>query len=300
MNPSITTHLRSGHRRGARVAAVAFLVAIATGTAVNALAQVTSEAILEAAALAPPAAARIAYGSAPSQFAELRVPEGPGPHPVVVHFHGGCWLNQFDIEPTVAIAESLRRAGMAVWNVEYRRLGDEGGGAPGTFDDLRAALDALHDIAPRYQLDLDRIALTGHSAGGQLALWLASEPGVAARAVVSMAGITDLVSYAAPSGCGASVGQLLGGTPDERPDAYRAYSPVLRPAPPATTRVALIIADEDFIVRRSQADAYLARFPATELIEVPGGHFDFVAPWTEAWQAVESVLADMLSLPKNP
>ena len=124
----------------------------------------------------PPSGLRIAYGDGPEQFGELRLPASTGPHPVVVLIHGGCWLSDFDYRYMTHLGDALATQGYASWTIEYRRLGASGGGWPQTFTDVGLALDALRDIAATQPLALGRIVTVGHSAGGQLALWLAARP----------------------------------------------------------------------------------------------------------------------------
>ena len=113
----------------------------------------------------------IRYGDHPAQFAELTVPDGPGPWPVAVVIHGGFWRRQYDLSLGRPLAETLPLEGWAALNIEYRRVGD-GGGYPATLDDVGAAIDALADVdAP---LDLGRVVTIGHSAGGHLAAWAAT------------------------------------------------------------------------------------------------------------------------------
>lgn len=263
-------------------------------------------AVADSARRAPAPDLRITYGNAPSQFAELRIPSGPGPHPVVMLLHGGCWLSAYGVDHVAGIAESLRASGIAVYAPEYRRVGEEGAGVPGTFDDVRVAFDSLRALAPRHGLDTARVLLMGHSAGGHLALWLASEPGVRVRGVIALAAVTDLAAFAAPSGCGSAVPRLMGGTlttgadaaRDPLPARYAAASPTFRAGAPSGTRVMLVIADGDRVVPLAQARGYLATFRGTELLEVPGGHFDLVAAWTPAWRAIAAqVQARIASLP---
>ncbi len=206
--------------------------------------------------------------------------------------HGGCWLAEYDLAHVAGIAESLREAGIATWTIEFRRVGDDGAGDPGTFDDIRAAYDSLIAQSKARGLDKTRIVLAGHSAGGHLALWLAAERGVKVRGTVGLAAITDIAAYAKPTGCGAGITRLLGGTPVERAEAYGARSPVARPR--ADGKVTLVVATDDRIVPRAQADAYLSRFPKTHVIEQPGGHFDVVAPWTDAWHAALVAIRELL------
>ena len=123
---------------------------------------------------APPPDQRIAYGPGPLQFGNLRLPKKPGPHPVLVFVHGGCWLSQFSIAHAAALEQAIADSGIAVWSIEYRRVGDDGGGWPNTFTDVALGADYLRTIAPKYSLDLNRVIVGGHSAGGQFALWLAA------------------------------------------------------------------------------------------------------------------------------
>jgi acetyl esterase/lipase len=157
----------------------------------------------------PEADHRLSYGDDPLQFGELRLPEGEGPFPVVIVIHGGCWLSAYDLGYMSALADALTVAGVATWSIEYRRVGDEGGGWPGTFQDVADAADHLFEIASEYDLDLDRVAAVGHSAGGHLALWLAGrkwldgedplrgEGPLALNGVVALAGSTVRILFAA-------------------------------------------------------------------------------------------------------
>ena len=107
-----------------------------------------------AALSAPAPDHRIAYGPGPLQFGNLRLPKRPGPHPVVLFIHGGCFLSQYSISHVAALEQAFADSGYAVWSIEYRRVGDDGGGWPGTFDDVARAADHLRSIADQYSLDL--------------------------------------------------------------------------------------------------------------------------------------------------
>src|ERR1700761_5292314 len=121
--------------------------------------------------------ARVRYGDQPSQFVDLWLPKGPGPHPVVIMIHGGCWIQSVaDLTLQDFVSEDLRAHGVAVWNIEYRRLGEDGAGYPGTFEDVAKAVDLLGKDAAQYHLSLDHVVAVGHSAGGHLGLWAASRP----------------------------------------------------------------------------------------------------------------------------
>src|SRR4051794_2206369 len=123
----------------------------------------------------PPANERIAYDKEPLQFGELRLPDGAGPFPIAILIHGGGWAAKLGNlpEPVTSfellrpIAAALAKQGIASWNIEYRRLGNAGGGWPGTYQDLSRATDLLRELAPQYALDLKQTVAIGHSSGGQ-------------------------------------------------------------------------------------------------------------------------------------
>lgn len=247
---------------------------------------------------APPADHRITYGAEPQQFGELRLPRNSaGPHPVVLLVHGGCWQGAYDITHSRPLAAAIADVGYAVWSVEYRRLGQPGGGWPGTFDDVAAGADHLRTLAPRHNLDLTRVIAVGHSAGGQLVLWLATRGGQALplRGVVGLAAITDLATYGSEAGsCNASVYPLMGGTPAEHADRYAAVSPIERAV---TVPVRLVHGDADRTVRLDQAERFAARVgPGADVkvVPVPGAaHFDVIAPMGAAWSRVLAAINDL-------
>lgn len=267
-------------------------------------------------AQAPPADHREAYGTGPQQFGELRLPRAPSRVPVIVLFHGGCWRAAYDLAHVAGTAAALAGAGYAVWVPEYRRVGDEGGGWPGTFEDAAAAVDHVRALAARYPIiDTTRVILAGHSAGGQLALWAASRrasdpplgasatgssPSTPLRAVgiVSLAGILDLAAYASPNGCGSAIVPLLGGTAASVRERYEAVSPVARIPIGVPVRIVHGVADPIVPIAMSRdfaAKATAAGDVAT-LTEVPdAGHFDVVAPQATAWRAVLDAMRALAS-----
>ena len=252
--------------------------------------------------------ARIAYGPAPAQVVDLFLPKGRGPHPVVVLIHGGCFLAKFEgLTQTSGIAADLARRGYAVWNVEYRKLGEPGAGYPGTFQDVAAAVDRIRVEAPRYALDTRRVIAVGHSAGGHLALWAAGRERLPANsplrtgdplkigAVVALAGIGDL------KGQGRAFALPCGDDTLERLiDISRRTAPYADTSPaellPAGVRVVMIHGVYDHVlppyIGRDYALRARAAGDAAEVITLPdAGHFDVVIPTTPAWKAVVRVIA---------
>jgi acetyl esterase/lipase len=248
------------------------------------------------------------YGPHASQRADLYVPPGPGPYPVVVLIHGGSWQKRYGRVFMRWIAGDLLRRGYAVWNIEYRRLG-EGGGWPATFADVAAAIDLLATLDGE-RLDLDRVTLLGHSAGGHLALWAAGRPNLPAgapgaidgaprvrpRRVISQAGVADL-GGAYRLWHGGAARALMGGSPEEVPERYAAGDPI-RLLPLAIP--ALIVhgvQDETVSVKlsRSYADAAHAAGGEVELVEIEGPagrHRAHLDPRGAAWAAVVARLDD--------
>ncbi|WP_152364877.1 alpha/beta hydrolase family protein [Microlunatus speluncae] len=179
----------------------------------------------------------IAYGTEPSQVGELYLPDGAGPFPVVVVVHGGYWTAMWDRRQITDVVDDLVGRGYAVWNVEYRRVGEPGGGWPGTFSDLAAAIDALAGLDPA--LDLSRVVLLGHSAGGHLAAWAAhrgslpaeapgADPKIIPVGLVSLGSPLDLVAADA-AGFGVVLADPDAEPPKDapepaRPDAWPAVS----------------------------------------------------------------------------
>ncbi|MEJ7809981.1 MAG: alpha/beta hydrolase [Gemmatimonadaceae bacterium] len=261
-----------------------------------------------------PADLRRAYGADSLQFGELRLPAGKGPFPVAIVIHGGCWVSRFaSLRNTAALADALRREGVATWNVEYRRLDHPGGGWPGTLEDVAAAADFLRTLARARPLDLTRVVAVGHSAGGQLALWLAARKRLPAgsplapgnplplRGVVSLGGISDLAEFGERdrATCGPVVARLMGGTRAEVPERYAQASPI--ELLPLGTRQILIAGDSDRIAPQAGRDAYVAAAlragDRVEQITVPGaGHFEVIAPTTSAWPLVRDAVRSALGM----
>lgn len=259
---------------------------------------------------ASPVDLTVAYGALPEQFGELRLPPGDGPHPLVVMLHGGCWLPDFDLAHIRPLAEAVTALGYATWNVEYRRPAEQDNGWPQTFLDAAAALQTVRDLAAEHALDLDRITLLGHSAGGQLALWLAARPSfapdhplfapdpVSVERVLALAPITDMTAYAAQAqGCPAGARRVLGGAPEQWPERYRAVSPVDN-LPISGVRVELVHARDDRIVPLDHSERFAQQLNASgrqarmHVLAPPAGHFDVLLTEGAAWQRLKALLAE--------
>ena len=237
--------------------------------------------------LPPPTAnARIPYGKDSAQFGDLWRPLGAGPHPTVLFIHGGYWRNAFSLEHVGHACSALARAGAAVWNIEYRRLGDPGGGWPGTFDDVLRGAEYLPRLGPRYNLDLERLIVAGHSAGGQLALWLAAQRALDLRGVVPLAAITDLRRAWALQMDDGVVGRLLGGSPVQVPQRYESASPT--ELLPISVPQRLIHGTADHIVPFEMSQRFAKASHNAKLIPLEGaGHFEPIDPRAREWGTVQ-------------
>jgi acetyl esterase/lipase len=245
----------------------------------------------------PPADARIAYGDAPQQFGDLRLPKGAGPYPVAIVIHGGYWRSAYGLEHIGPLCAALTRAGMATWSLEYRRIGDAGGGWPGTGEDVLRGAEYVHTLAQRYPLDLARVVAIGHSAGGQLTLWLAAQKKMPLRGVVSLAGVADLRRAWELGLSRGAAAELLGGSPQEQPERYRQASPIA--LLPLGVPERLLHGTRDDVVPVEMSRRFLAAAAAAgddaRLIELPdAGHFDLIDPRTPAWAAVQAAVTDLV------
>jgi len=247
----------------------------------------------------PAADARVAYGSDPNQFGEIRLPkdQGQGPFPVVVNLHGGYWRAQYDLSHAGHLCAALSQKGFVTWNVEYRRVGNPGGGWPGSFEDIRNAYRFVPQLGKRYNLDSAKILVIGHSAGGQLALCLAAHEPSLTR-VLSLAGIVDLTQAWELHLSNDAVVAFLGGKPSEVPEHYREADPMTSTIP-RTTVEWLIHGAGDTIVpsnfSRTYAERKKPRGEDVHYLEIAtAGHFDLIDPRSKAWPKVESTVLHMM------
>jgi acetyl esterase/lipase len=230
------------------------------------------------------------YGADAQQFGDLRVPSGSGPFPVVVVIHGGFWRAEFDLEHIGHLCTALKSRGVATWSLEYRRIGNRGGGWPGTFDDIAAGFDHLTALRGRFALDLGKIVAMGHSAGGQLALWLAARKRGALRGVVSLAGVADLRRAWDLRLSGGVVAEFLGGPPEKVPDRYMLASPIERL--PLGVPQRIIHGTKDDIVPFEISRRYTDKAGAeARLIPLErAGHFELIDPRTPEWKTVQDAV----------
>jgi acetyl esterase/lipase len=249
----------------------------------------------------PPFDYRVSYGTDPNQFLEVRLPSGKGPHPVLLNIHGGYWRAKYDLAHAGHICEAIRSAGVATINVEYRRVGNLGGGWPGTFSDIRAAYQFVRQASGRFYIDPARMVVMGHSAGGQLALCLAAHETSLLR-VISLAGVVDLKQAFALHLSNDAVVEFLGGKPDAVPEHYREADPMELSIPEA--RQWLLHGTEDDTVPPEFSRAYVKFKTSTKnagksenatLVEIPhAGHFELIDPSSEAFkQVISTVLASV-------
>jgi len=219
------------------------------------------------------------------------------------------------------LAEDLAQRGIAAWNIEYRRVGDAGGGWPGTFLDVAHTADYLRVQAPSYHLDLKRIVPVGHSAGGHLAFWLAARPRIKENVLqkamtaweigtneitqtplelagaISLAGVVDLeMAWQLHLSNDAVVG-LLGGNPRTVPERYAVASPAAL-LPLGISQV-VIHGTEDDSVPLEMSQAYVAAAKAAndqvtyhKLVGVD--HFDLIDPRSTAWAITVEALHELL------
>jgi acetyl esterase/lipase len=241
------------------------------------------------------------YGRDADQFGELRMPApDAAPPAVAVLVHGGYWRSRWQLDLMDALAIDLQRRGFASWNIEYRRPDRHGWDA--TAADVDAAVRHLDTLAGRFPVDLARLVLIGHSAGGQLAARAAadlvvSSAGPRPAVLVSLAGVLDLAeAHRRHLGDGA-VAAALGGSPADRPDVYRAASPSAR-VPLGIGQVIVTVRGDDPGLNEV-SDRYVAAARAAgdrvTVIEGDGDHFTLIDPASRVWADTMDRVRDILA-----
>jgi acetyl esterase/lipase len=258
------------------------------------------------------------YGKEASQYAELFRPAGKGPFPIAVLVHGGCWTKEYGgITQLRNLAGALSAQGIAVWNVEYRRVDEAGGGYPGTYQDINAALELLNVQAAGQQLDVQRVVAIGHSAGGQLVQWLAGRSRIPTasplfqpvflpvRQIISLGGLADLRREQAliKSSCDRDMVQLTGLPGPGRPDVFADTNAA--ELIPNGSHTVLITGELDTVAPPRVAHDYAARARAAgdsaEVVILPGAsHYDEVAASSPAFGLVLPAIRAALGLPVLP
>lgn len=243
------------------------------------------------------------YGSDPSQEGDLFLPQGK-PLATLCLFHGGFWLMPYGRDQMTEVAQNLARQGFAVWNIGYRRIGEEGGAWPGTFDDAIASINHLQRLCEQYQIPGDtKIVLIGHSAGGQLAIWTGKQNDldksvhatlhVKPDLLVGLAPVIDLVKTFEEQLGRQSVLHLLKGTPDEIPERYALYDPMQ--FSPGRIPQLIVHGKGDDVLPVQWSRDYVERVGSAgseiELIEISGGgHMDFIDSKSPAITALTDFL----------
>lgn len=269
----------------------------------------------------PKADFRLPYGDLPLQFGDLWLPglgnSQPGHrHPLVVFVHGGWWKSEYDLGYAGFLCEAMKAAGVAVWSLEYRRVGDTGGGWPGTMQDVALGMDCVVKLADIYHLDITRVVAAGHSAGGHLAFWLAArhhiphssvlastQPNLGLKGVVALAGAVDLQLtldlggfFSFTSG-GPAVKALMGGTPGTVPARYAAADPG-ELLPLGVPQILVQGIEDDQIpptLPTRWADMARRQGDPVEVHMIPGAsHFDVVDPQSKAWPASRDAMLKLL------
>ena len=248
----------------------------------------------------PERALRIPYGPDPEQYGELTLPEGIRSRGTVIIIHGGYWRSGYTAELGRPLAKDLAGRGFACWNLEYRRAGN-GGGWPRTLEDILAGINALAPAARGRGVDLSRVTLLGHSAGGHLAV-LAAKAGpsaVTVTGVVSQSGVLDLAEAHRLGLSSNAVENFLCCTPDQDPQRYRDADPMA--ALPLPVPAWVLHGDADTTVPSSFSAGWTAAARAAggtaELRFIPGDHFAMITPGTAAWDAVVEALCEAAGIP---
>jgi acetyl esterase/lipase len=235
--------------------------------------------------------AEVSYGDDPLQYGLLWTPDSAEAAPLVILIHGGCWLNNFDVNHSRPLASALSQAGFAVWSLEYRRTGDSGGGWPGTLADIRLALSQLDrlKLIENQSIDFSRIAVAGHSAGGHLALMAGAEL-PAARAIIGLAAIVDIESYSlGNNSCQQAAPLFMGTSLEQARELYALANPVKQPLHPKSL---LLHGGSDDIV---PLDHFKADVLPTSVV-TGAGHFDWIHPGTAAYRLLLNTLHNRLTL----
>ncbi len=239
------------------------------------------------------------YGPRERQIGEWWVPDRPGLLPTVVLVHGGYWRDAYRLDLEDALAADLSARGYLVWNIDYAPASQPW---PATLLDVAAAYDFAFTAGLFARVDPSRVAVAGHSAGGHLALWLASRSRLPAGApgagmsvppalAVAQAPVASLVRGSTLRLGDGAVDDLMGGPPSLVPDRYAVSDPVA--LAPSGVRTVLVHGVEDDTVPLSQSEDYLAVATDCTLVRVPGGHYEHLDPASAACDALREALTTL-------
>jgi acetyl esterase/lipase len=254
---------------------------------------VTFQSVINSSQHAAAADQRLVYGNLPEHYGLLWLPRQSRPAPLVVLVHGGCWLQQYDVNHIAAAAVALRDDGYAVWAPEYRRASAQQTAWPQALNDVVESIDFIRAQASS-AIASDLPIIIGHSAGGHLALLASTKTSV--KAVIGLAAITDITSYAAgQSGCQQAARWLLGGLASD-PDMKYTYQQANPRLQSIDTSVILLASEADNIVPIAQA-SYIR---GAHVHRIAGaGHFDFIYPGSAAWQQLQLTLGTISAARAN-
>lgn len=255
---------------------------------------------------------RLKYGVGGLNFGDLWLPisQTPGPLPIAVVVHGGFWFNAYDLGLMTPVSNALADAGIAAWNIEYRRIGDHGGGWPGTLLDTALATEYVAVMASEYNLDLKRVITLGHSAGGHLAFWIAARSKIPQgdilytgmplklRAAISLAGVVDLRRGSEMKLGGGAVDKLMGESAAESIVRFATSSPA--ELLPLGVKQILVHGTLDDRVPYQLSAAYqttaVARGDDARLVTLhDSGHFEAIDPQSRDWRVIMETVVDALA-----
>lgn len=229
----------------------------------------------------------VSYGAKPMHSLSVRLPQGPGPHPLLFTIHGGQWKAAYRAKQLEYLCEDLKQHGVATCNIEFRRLGHVGGGFPGTFEDLQLALSTARRHFAEWNINEQRVSLFGHSSGGHLTFSLngfRSGIGFTPYAMIGVAAVFDV--------------EKVTGKFREVVDEFFAGAPTLSPVnvtqPPGTRQLVLVGARDKLV---DQARDYVEKIPpgsnVTFKVIEKAAHFTVIDPSSQVWPEIRQAILDV-------
>ncbi len=232
----------------------------------------------------------VRYAAHEDGLVDVHLPDGPGPHPLVVYVHGGFWKQEWDRRHARPLCAALAAQGYVVAVPEYRRVGG-GGGWPTTLEDVDAAVAALPGLLAGLGVSTADTTYLGHSAGGHLVLWLADQ-GHPVDRVVALAPVGDLRAAARDRLGGCATQALLGGEPEEVPERYDAADPLARISTATPCELVVLHGGKDDVVPLRNSRGLVAAHPHVELVVLDeADHFAVIDPESPVWPVLLERLA---------